>query len=93
MSARGGIDARMRQLRDAVEEARSVPMSASVMINRTEFLDLLDALDEAISTALTQATEVVGDREAGLASGMSQAEGIIRSAGLQRGQRVSATEH
>ena len=92
MSAHGGIDARMRQLRDAVEEARSVPMSASVMINRSEFVDLLDALDEAISTALSQATEVVGDREAVLASGMSQAEEIIRTAELEREQLVSTTD-
>ena len=92
MSARGGIDARMRQLRDAVEEARSVPMSASVMINRSEFVEMLDALDEAISTALSQATEVVGDREAVLASGMSQAEEIIRNAELEREQLVSTTD-
>jgi hypothetical protein len=82
----------MQQLRDAVEEARSVPMSASVMINRSEFVDLLDALDEAISSALTQATEVVGDREAVLASGMSQAEEIIRAAELEREQLVSTTD-
>jgi len=92
VSARGGIDARLRQLRDAVEEARSVPMSASVMINRSEFIDLIDALDEAIATALTQATEVVGDREAVLASGMSQAEEIIRAAELEREQLVSTTD-
>jgi len=92
VSARGGIDARLRQLRDAVEEARSVPMSASVMINRSEFIDLIDALDEAIGTALTQATEVVGDREAVLASGMSQAEEIIRAAELEREQLVSTTD-
>jgi hypothetical protein len=92
VSARGDIDVRLRQLRGAVEEARSVPMSASVMINRTEFLDMVDALDEAISTALTQATEVVGDREAVLASGMSQAEEIIRSAEQQRDQLVSTTD-
>jgi hypothetical protein len=91
-AARGGIDARLQQLRDAVDEARSVPMSASVMINRSEFIDLLDALDEAIGAALTDATEVVGDREAVLASGMSQAEEIIRSAQLEREQLVSTTD-
>ena len=91
-AAKGDIDARLQQLRDAVDEARSVPMSASVMINRSEFVDLLDALEEAIDAALTQAVEVVGDREAVLASGMSQAEEIIRAAELERDQLVSQTD-
>jgi hypothetical protein len=91
-AARGGIDARLQQLRDAVDEARSVPMSASVMINRSDFVDLLDALEEAIETALTHAVEVVGDREAVLASGITEAEEIIRTAELEREQLVSQTD-
>jgi hypothetical protein len=91
-AARGGIDARLQQLRDAVDEARSVPMSASVMINRSDFVDLLDALEESIESALTHAVEVVGDREAVLASGITEAEEIIRTAELERDQLVSQTD-
>jgi Ni,Fe-hydrogenase III large subunit len=86
------IDARLHDLRAAVEEARSVPMSASVMINRSEFLDLLGALEAAIDQTLSQATEVVGDREAVLADGMSQAEEIVRAAELEREVLVSETD-
>jgi hypothetical protein len=86
------IDARLHALRAAVEEARSVPMSASVMINRSEFLDLLGALERAIDTTLSQATEVVGDREAVLAEGVIQAEEIVRAAEAEREVLVSTTD-
>ena len=89
---KGDIEARLRDLRSAVDEARSVPMSASVMINRSEFLELLEALEVAIDRTLSQATEVVGDREAVLASGMTQAEEIVRAAELEREQLVSDTD-
>lgn len=86
------IDARLHDLRVAVEDARSVPMSASVMINRGEFLELLGALEAAIDQTLTEATEVVGDREAVLAQGISQAEEIVRAAELEREVLVSETD-
>ena len=89
---KGDIDARLQDLRAALDEARSMPMSASVMINRTDFQALLDALERAIDDTLSQATEVVGDREAVLASGMTQAEDIIRAAELERERLVSTTD-
>ena len=89
---RDDIDARLRDLRAAVDEARSVPMSASVMINRSEFLDLLAALESVIDQTLSQATEVVGDREAVVADGVSQAEEIVRAAEMERDALVSETD-
>ena len=89
---RDEIDARLHDLRAAVEEARSVPMSASVMINRSDFVDLLASLETAIDQTLSQATEVVGDREAVLADGMTQAEEIVRAAQLERDALVSETD-
>jgi hypothetical protein len=89
---RDEIDARLRALRAAVEEARSVPMSASVMINRSDFVELLDALASALDQTLTRATEVVGDREAVVASGVDQAEEIVRAAELEREKLVSDTD-
>ena len=89
---KGNIDARLRDLRAAVEDARSVPMSASVMINRSEFLDLLGSLESAIDHTLSTATEVVGDREAVLSEGVTQAEEIVRAAELEREVLVSDTD-
>jgi hypothetical protein len=89
---RDEIDARVRALRTAVDEARSVPMSASVMINRSEFVELLDALASALDQTLTRATEVVGDRDAVVASGVDEAEEIVRAAELEREKLVSDTD-
>lgn len=89
---KGDIDARLHDLRSAVEDARSMPMSSSVMINRSEFLDLLASLEAAIDHTLSQATEVVGDREAVLAEGATQAEEIVRAAELEREILVSDTD-
>jgi hypothetical protein len=88
---RDEVDRRLQALRAAVDEARSVPMSASVMINRSEFVELLDALESAVGETLTRATEVVGDREAVLASGVDRAEEIVRAAEEEREKLVSDT--
>jgi cell division septum initiation protein DivIVA len=88
---KGDIEARLHDLRAAVEEARSVPMSASVMINRAEFLDLLGSLEAAIDDTLSHASEVVGDRDALMESGVTQAEEIVRAAEAERELLVSDT--
>jgi cell division septum initiation protein DivIVA len=82
----------MDALRRAVDEARSVPMSASVMINRADFHTMLDELEVVIDKTLSEATEVVGDREAVVASGSEEAEEILRQARLQSEQMVSDTD-
>lgn len=81
----------LSDLRAAVEEARSVPMSASVMINRGDFLELIDRLEAALDDTLSHATEVVGDRDAVVASGQSEAAEILRQAELDRDELISDT--
>lgn len=83
---------RLDDLRSAVDEARSVPMSASVMIHKTEFLDMLGALESAIEATLSQATEVVGDRDAFVDTGRLEALEILRQAEQQREELVSDTD-
>jgi len=86
------VTTRLDALRHAVDEARSVPMSASVMINRSEFHSMLDDLERIIDKTLSEATEVVDDRAAVLASGSEEAEEILRQARLQSEQLVSDTD-
>lgn len=83
---------RLDALRDAVEKARAVPMSASVMINRGEFLDLLGALESSIEASLSQASEVVEDRDAFVDTGRLEALEILRAAEQQREDLVSDTD-
>ena len=86
------VTSQLDALRTAVDEARSVPMSASVMINRSDFHAMLDTLERAIDKTLSEATEVVGDRDAVVALGSEEAEEILRQARLQSEQMVSDTD-
>ena len=86
------IDERLQALRSAIEHARSMPMSASAVINRAEITGLLDDLEAAIDSTLTHATELVGDRDAVVAEGHSAAQEIIRQAQADREKLVSDTD-
>jgi hypothetical protein len=86
------IAARLTELRDNVRDARSMPMSASAVLNRAELLEMIDALEAAIDETLSHATTVVGDREAVVASGQSEAEEILRQARSEQDRLVSDTD-
>lgn len=74
------IDARLRDLKTAIESARSVPMSASVMFNRIELLDLIAALEASVDDTLSHASEVVEDRDAFVDTGRIEAIEMLREA-------------
>jgi cell division septum initiation protein DivIVA len=74
------IDARLADLRTAVQGARAVPMSASVMVNKIELNALLDALEAAVDDTLSHATEVVEGRDAFLDTGRLEAIEMLREA-------------
>ena len=89
---RDQVDACLRELREAVEQARSMPMSASVVVNKSELGDLVDRLEAAVHDALASATTVVGDRDAVVAKGQEEADEIIRRAHAERDKLVSDTD-
>lgn len=74
------IEARLADLRAAVDAARSVPMSASVMINKIDFHAMIDALDAAVDGSLSQASEVVEDRDVFVDTGRLEAIEMLREA-------------
>ncbi|WP_419998212.1 cell division initiation protein [Streptomyces boninensis] len=76
----------------AVEGARSMPMSASCVINRTELLELLDEVRQALPGSLAQAQELIGGREQVVEQARMEAERIIEQAQAQRGELISHTE-
>ncbi|MFF4601258.1 cell division initiation protein [Streptomyces sp. NPDC001339] len=75
-----------------VAGARSMPMSASCVINRTELLALLEEVREALPGSLAQARELLGGREQMVEEARAEAERIIESAHAQRGSLISDTE-
>ncbi|WP_093850641.1 cell division initiation protein [Streptomyces pini] len=76
----------------AVEGARSMPMSASCVINRAELLGMLEEVRQALPGSLAQAQELIGDREQMIAEARQEAQRIIDSAQAERGSLVSGTE-
>lgn len=86
------IDTRLGELREAIGSARSMPMSASAVVNREEILELIDRLEGAIDETLSRASNVVDDREAFVASGQSEADDILRAAREQQERLVSDTD-
>ena len=57
------LAARLEQLEELIREAKSMPLSSSVLINREEFLELIAELKEAMPEELKQARWIVKDRE------------------------------
>jgi cell division septum initiation protein DivIVA len=83
-------------LLDAVErlagEARSMPLSSSVMVNRTELLSLLRQLREAMPEELAQARWVVREQDGILEHSRVDAEQILLEARAERDQLLSEQE-
>jgi cell division septum initiation protein DivIVA len=71
------------QLRSTVESARSMPMSASVVVSRTELLEGIDALEAALPAAFAQA-ERAADRDGVIARAQEAADRIVAEATRER---------
>ncbi|MCD4549869.1 hypothetical protein [Schaalia sp. lx-260] len=68
------------RIEDLIEDARVVPLSALVMVNKAEILDLLDQAREALPEDLVAADAVVADADAVLGRADSAAETTIAEA-------------
>lgn len=75
------------RVRDHIDTARSVPMSASVMVNRDELVGLLEDAVSALPEEIRQARWLLKEREEFLAKARREAEDII-DAGRQQAQRM-----
>ncbi|NKX92987.1 hypothetical protein HF995_06810 [Sanguibacter hominis ATCC BAA-789] len=76
-------------LTDIVHSARAMPMSASVLVNRAEMLDLLDQVRAALPEQLSRADEVLSEADQRLADAEEQAERIIAAARARATQLVT----
>jgi F0F1-type ATP synthase membrane subunit b/b' len=75
-----------------VEGARSMPMSASCVVNRADVLGLLEDLRTRLPQAMDEAQELLGDRSAVVEDGRREAERIIADAREERLRLVEQTE-
>ncbi|MFJ9807063.1 ATP synthase F0 subunit B [Streptomyces sp. NPDC101158] len=75
-----------------VRNARSMPMSASCVVNRAELLSLLEEVRQALPGSLAQAQELLGGRELMVEQARQEAERIIEAAHAERGSIVSDSQ-
>jgi F0F1-type ATP synthase membrane subunit b/b' len=63
-----------------VEEARSVPLSASCVVHRGEMLEILEGAREYLPSDLHQAEQIIADRDQIIEDGRVSAESMIATA-------------
>ena len=86
------VQKKLDEIAATVANARSMPMSASCVVNRAELLALLDEVSAALPGSLAQAEELLGDREQMVREARAEAQRIIESAHAERGSLVSDTQ-
>jgi vacuolar-type H+-ATPase subunit H len=73
-------EARLEQLRELIASARSMPMSASCVVNRAEVLAAIDDIADSLPTEIAQARGVIEDQRSRVADGRAEADRIIAEA-------------
>ncbi|MCX2923872.1 ATP synthase F0 subunit B [Streptomyces sp. NEAU-W12] len=86
------VQKKLDEIVDLVSGARSMPMSASCVVNRAELLSMLEEVRAALPDSLAQARELIGGREQMVEQARQEAERIIEGAHAERGSLVSGTE-
>lgn len=76
-------------LEDAVQTARAMPMSASVLVNRAELLDLVAQLRAAVPQEIVRADEVLLDADQRISEAEERAERVIAAARARAEQLVA----
>jgi cell division septum initiation protein DivIVA len=86
------VHAKLAELREVVEKARSMPMSASAVVNRDEVLALIDEVASAVESAFRDSERVVAERDSVVDEGRTQAQQIVADAREERTRIISDTD-
>jgi len=82
----------LEHVRELVELAKPIPMSASVRVNRDELLDLVDDAIANLPEELRQARWLLKEREEFLAKARREADEIVEAARGRAERMVQRTE-
>jgi hypothetical protein len=74
-----------------VEEARGVPLSASFVLHRGEFLELLDLIKDGLPKDLEYAQQIIAERDQIIEEGHNTAEALINNAREEVAQMIEQT--
>ena len=83
------ISARLQQIEELVRTAKSVPLSASVILNQQELLEILEAAQNELPEEIKQARWVVKDREELLSKARRDAEALVEKARSDQAHMLS----
>lgn len=86
------VQKKLDEIVSTVSGARSMPMSASCVVNRADLLAMLEEVRQALPGSLAQAQELIGDRDQMVEQARQEAELIISNAHAERGSLISDTE-
>ncbi|WP_405602536.1 ATP synthase F0 subunit B [Streptomyces sp. NBC_01410] len=86
------VQKKLDEIVEAVGNARSMPMSASCVVNRAELLAMLEEVRQALPGSLAQAQELIGGREQMVEQARQEAERIIETAHAERGSLIADTQ-
>jgi cell division septum initiation protein DivIVA len=86
------ISTRLQQIVELVEQAKSMPLSASVLVNKEEILEQLEAAKNELPDEIKQARWVVKDREELLDKARRGGEALVQRAREEQVRLVSEQE-
>ena len=86
------VQQKLDEITATVENARSMPMSASIVVNKSELIALLAEIREALPTELAQAQQTVQQGDQVVEGARREAERIVHEAQGERTRLISGTE-
>lgn len=80
MAERDSAEDKLKRLRELIASARSMPMSASCVINRGDVLTAIDDIIDHLPDEIASAQEVIDATQAKVSEGEAEAEAIVTAA-------------
>jgi cell division septum initiation protein DivIVA len=87
-----GLTGVLDALEQVIGQARAMPMSSSVLVNRAEVVDLLAQARAILPGQLARADEVLADADTVLARGQREAEEVVAAARERAAELVGEEE-
>src|SRR5690625_1826949 len=86
-TAGSSLVAILDELSELVGSARSMPMSASAIVNRAEVMELIDSAKDVLPRQIARADGVMSDADAVLDKARAEAEDIVEG-GHRRAEEI-----
>lgn len=87
-----GLTGVLDAISEAVSSARAMPMSSSVLVSKTELLDLVDQARQALPSQFAQAAALVAEVDQARAAAHAEAEKIVQEAKTRSSELISEHE-